>query len=463
VEAHVNVDPASASAPTMDFEFDLLVLGGGSGGIATARRAAQHGARVALVESGRLGGTCVNVGCVPKKLMWHAAQIAEMVHDANGYGFDIGSVAHDWARLKQRRDAYVQRLNDLYAEGLAKDRITVIAGRGRVIDAHTVEHEGRRLRARHLLIATGGKPRWPEIPGAEHGIDSDGFFALEHCPKRVVIVGSGYIAVELSGVLQALGAEVTLIARGERLLSHFDAMLGDELLQQMQDHGVTVLRGRQLASVALQGTERQLTLADGTIVRCDCLLWATGRVPNSRDCGLAEVGVAMDDAGHVQVDAWQTTNIASIHAVGDVVGHATLTPVAIAAGRRLADRLFGGKAGRKLDYDNIPSVVFSHPPIGSVGISEVEARARHGDAVTIYQTRFKGLYYGVLDHKRETRMKLVCVGDEQHIVGLHVIGAGADEMLQGFAVAVRMGATKRDFDDTLAIHPTAAEEFVTLR
>lgn len=444
--------------------YDLLVLGGGSGGIAAARRAAQHGARVALIEAGRLGGTCVNVGCVPKKLMWHAAHIAETLHDAAGYGFELAGYRHDWQRLRTRREAYIARLNGIYRDNLLGSGVTLVEGYGRLRSAREIEVGGRVLSAARLLVATGNRAQRPPIPGAELGLDSDGFFALEHCPRRVVVVGSSYIAVELAGVLQGLGAAVTLLVRGPRLLGGFDAMLGDGLLEAMTAQGIEVRLGRQVARLARRGEALVATLDDGSALDHDCLLWATGRRANSDHCGLAEAGIALDAQGHVCVDDWQATNVDGVFAVGDVTGRAALTPVAIAAGRRLADRLWGGQPERRLDYANIPTVVFSHPPAGTVGLSEAEARRQHGDAqVKVYETRFKALYYGVLDAKRETRMKLVCVGADERIVGLHAIGDGVDELLQGFAVAVRMGARKRDLDDTVAIHPTSAEELVTMR
>jgi len=449
---------------TPSLQCDYVVLGGGSGGIASARRAAQYGARVVLIEPTRLGGTCVNVGCVPKKLMWHAAQIAGTLADAPGYGFAIGPQPHDWTRLVERREAYVRRLNGVYRDGLNRDGVQVLEGYGRLLPDGTVACGETRIAARHALIATGGQPRPPLLPGAEFGIDSNGFFALTQRPSSVVVVGGGYIAVELAGVLRALGSEVTLIVRGERLLGSFDSMLSDELRSAFDHHGVRLRFGAQVASVARIDEALHITLDDGQVVHGDCLIWATGRQPNTAGLGLAEAGIALDGDGHVVVDEWQDTSRPNVHAVGDVCGRVALTPVAIAAGRRLADRLFGGHRERKLDYGNIPSVVFSHPPIGTVGLTEAQAVDCHGTAaVKVYGARFKALYNGLLDVKQDTAMKLVCVGPEERVVGVHVIGTGADEMVQGFAVALRMGATKRDFDDTVAIHPTSAEELVTMR
>lgn len=445
----------------MTTHFDLIVLGGGSGGMATARRAARCGANVALVEAGRLGGTCVNVGCVPKKIMWHAAQIAETMHEAAGYGFTVPHAGHDWATLRSRRDAYVARLNDIYARNLDTSGVELLRGHGKLVGADQVAVNGRRLQARRVMLATGGRPTPLPVEGGELALDSDGFFALKARPERVAVVGAGYIAVELAGVLQALGAQVTLLVRGERLLRHFDPMLGTALLDAMRAAGVKVRLHAPVTAIQRQRAFLRVECGSEPLM-VDEVIAAVGRQPNTADCGLQEVGVALGKSGHVIVDEWQESSVAGVAAIGDVTGHHLLTPVAIAAGRRWADRVFGGQGQRKLAYENIPTVVFSHPPIGTVGLTEGQARATHGDAVRIYTSHFKALYYGVLDAKADTDMKLVCVGEEERVVGVHLIGMGADEMLQGFAVAVRMGATKRDFDDTVAIHPTSAEELVTM-
>jgi glutathione reductase (NADPH) len=443
--------------------YDLVVLGGGSGGIAAARRAAQQGARVALVEQGRLGGTCVNQGCVPKKVMWHAAQLAHTFEDAAGYGFDLQLKRHDWSGLKQARDAYITRLNGIYQHNLEKDGVEILRGLGSFRDARCVVVEKRVLMAKHVLIATGGRPAQPDVPGAELGTDSDGFFRLDHCPERVAVVGGGYIAVELAGMLQALGAQVTLLVRGKQLLRSFDDMLGEALLAAMRAQGIEVLMETQVTALASIAGGVRADLSSKSSANFTTLIWAIGRDPSTEGLGLDAIHVRTDKHGHVQTDAFQNSSVSGIYAVGDVTGRAALTPVAIAAGRRLADRLFGGKPDSKLDYAQIPTVVFSHPAIGTVGLSESEAREQHGDAVKVYTSRFNALYYGVLEHKIPSHMKLVTVGPEERVVGCHVIGQGSDELLQGFAVAMRMGATKRDFDDTIAIHPTSAEELVTMR
>lgn len=445
--------------------FDLLVLGGGSGGMATARRAASYGKRVVLVERGRLGGTCVNIGCVPKKVMWHAADFAEQVAHAHDYGFDgLGNVTHDWAHLVANRETYIERLNGIYARNLEKDDVSFVAGEATFVDTHTVEVAGRQLTADHVVIATGGKAKWPEIPGAALGTDSDGFFEWKERPNKVAIVGSGYIAVELAGVLQSLGSQVTLLLRKEHALGDFDDLLGDTLIEHMQKAGIDVQMNRTSAELKEQADGIEVIFDDGdTLGGFDKLVWAIGRAPNTDGLGLEQIGLALNADGTVPADDWQDTPVEGVHAVGDVTGRVELTPVAIAAGRRLSDRLFGGMPERKLDYDNIPSVVFSHPPIGTVGLSEKAAREQYGDAaIKIYTSHYVALYHGVLQDKSPSDMKLVCVGEDEKVVGAHVIGDGADEMIQGFAVAVKMGATKKDFDDTVAIHPTSAEEFVTM-
>ena len=448
--------------------YDYIAVGGGSGGLATAQRAAEYGARVAVVESHRLGGTCVNVGCVPKKLMWNAATLAHALEDATGYGFDLAVHGHDWARLKAARDAYVARLNGIYESNLQKRKVEWIRGHASFVDAHTLLVRGpdgeRTLHAPHVTVAVGGRPSVPDLPGAELGITSDGFFELSARPARVAIVGSGYVAVELGGAFAALGAKVSLFVRHDRVLRSFDAMLSDALMKQMAADGLELVTQAVPAALREGGGGRELVLADGRRYGgFDRVLWAIGREPVTAELALERAGVALDEDGFVIADAWQDTNVEGVHAIGDVTGRDALTPVAIAAGRRLADRLFGGKPDRRLDYDLIPTVIFSHPPIGTVGLTEAAARELHGEAVKVYHSGFVPMYHALTPHKRRAEMKLVCVGPEERIVGLHVIGQGADEMTQGFAVAVRMGATKRDFDDTVAIHPTAAEEFVTMR
>jgi glutathione reductase (NADPH) len=445
-------------------KYDLVCIGGGSGGLAAAQRAVEYGATAAVIESGRLGGTCVNVGCVPKKVMWNAAGIAGALGDAPAYGFDASVVGHDWPSLKKGRDAYVQRLNGIYERNLANKKVALWRGRASFVDAHTLEVNGERIGGANVIVATGGRPIVPRLPGAELGIDSDGFFSLAARPQRVAVIGSGYIACELAAAFQSLGSQVTQFVRKNHLLAKFDAMLGRELMRQMRAQGVIIHEQVTPASVEQTSVGKTLTATDGQrFAGFDLLLWAIGRSPNTAGLGLAAAGIAVDSNGFVSVDDFQATNVPAVYALGDVTGRAPLTPVAIAAGRRLADRLFGRMQGRKLDYSLIPTVVFTHPPIGTVGSTEAEARSQYGTAVTVYSSSFVSMYYALSEVKPRTEMKLVCVGPEEKIVGCHVIGTGADEMLQGFAVAVRMGARKQDFDDTIAIHPTSAEEFVTMR
>lgn len=445
-------------------KYDLLVIGAGSGGLAVAQRAAEYGARVAVAELGPLGGTCVNVGCVPKKLMWYAADIAHAFHDAPGYGFSVAAGEHDWAGLKARRDAYIGRLNGIYEGNLEKKGVTLLRGHAAFAEDGGVVVDGIRYHARHVVIATGGRPDVPEIEGAELGITSDDFFALEERPRRVLVVGSGYIAVELGGMFGALGSEVTLSTRREGVLRSFDPTLRETLMDQMRRDGIQIETNLVPAAAFRREDGLELVASDGRrLGGFDAILWAIGRRPNIDGLELGRVGVRTDARGFIPVDEWQDTNIEGIHALGDVTGRIALTPVAIAAGRRLADRLFGGMTDRRLDYDCVATVVFSHPPIGTVGLTEPEAHGRHGDQVHVYEAVFTPMFHSVTERKVPALVKLVTVGEEERIVGCHVLGHGADEMMQGFAVAVRMGATKKDFDDTVAIHPTTAEELVTLR
>ncbi len=449
----------------MTEHYDLLILGGGSGGIATANRAANHGARCVLMEKGALGGACVNVGCVPKKLFWNAAHMHQHAQTACDYGFAPLLGDFDWAAHKHARDAYIARLNGRYGAGLSDNGVTVVAGHGRFVDPRTVEVAGSRYRADHIVVATGSRPAVPDVPGAALGLTSDGFFALATRPRAVAVVGAGYIAVELASVLRELGSEVSLVMRGAHLLANFDPMLREGLTDAMTTAGIDLLPQRRVAGIS--GTDGALNLLyeGGEALRgLDTVLWAVGRTPNTDALGLDKAGIAPGPGGIIETDPFQNTAVPGIYAIGDLTGRAALTPVAIAAGRRLADRLFGGQPDRRLDYDLIPTVVFSHPPIGSVGLTEPEARERHGrDAVKVYRTRFAPMSQAFSKEPHRTAMKLVTVGREERVVGLHIIGEAADEMLQGFAVAIKMGATKKHLDDTLAIHPTSAEELVTMR
>lgn len=445
--------------------YDLLVIGGGSGGVATANRAASYGAKVALFEAGRMGGTCVNVGCVPKKIMWTAASLNHAVEEAADYGFDTHAGRLDWPALKSRRDAYIKRLNAGYERGLSNNKVDTVRAYARFVEPKVVEADGERYSAARIVIAVGGRPMIPNVPGAEHGITSDGFFELEEQPQRVAIVGAGYTSVEFSGLLRALGTHVTMLVRRDHFLHHFDKTLRDELMTQMEADGVQCLKHVTVMDVARSDGKLRVELGNGDIIdNLDTLIWAIGRAPNTDRIGIEYSGAGLRPDGSINVDRYQETNIPGLYAIGDVTGQFELTPVAIAAGRRLADRLFGGKEGRHLDYENIPTVIFSHPPIGTVGLSELQAVEKLGvENVKVYETRFTPMYYAFSKRQPTCTMKLIVTGTDERIVGCHVIGLGADEMLQGFAVAVRMGATKQDFDDTVAIHPTGAEEMVTMR
>ena len=446
--------------------YDYLAIGGGSGGIASINRAASYGKKCAIIEGKHLGGTCVNVGCVPKKVMWYGANIAEALHKyAPDYGFDVDVKGFDFAKLVASRSAYIERIHTSYHNVLAKNNVDVITGYARFIDAHTVEVNGERITADHIVIAVGGKPARPDIKGAEYGIDSDGVFELNELPKRVAVIGAGYIAVELAGVFASLGSETHLLVRGARPLRQFDGDIVQVLTDVMATDGLN-LHTSATPQEIIKNADDSLTivLADTRTVDVDCLIWAVGRTPATDNLGLENAGVATNKQGKIITDKFQNTNVDGVYAVGDVMaGGIDLTPVAVAAGRRLSERLFNNKPNEHLDYNLVPTVVFSHPPIGTVGLSEKDAKEQYGNDVKVYTSNFTPMYSAVTSHRQACRMKLVCVGDDEKVVGLHGIGFGVDEMIQGFAVAIKMGATKADFDNTVAIHPTGSEEFVTMR
>jgi glutathione reductase (NADPH) len=449
----------------MNIDYNYIVIGGGSGGVATARRAAEYGARVLLIESNRLGGTCVNVGCVPKKIMWTASDIIHNLEYAGGYGIDTGEWNFNWGKLKQARDGYVKHLNSVYASLLENSDVDVVHGFARFVDEKTVEVDGAKYRADHIVVSTGGYPAIPEIPGSELGISSDGFFELEERPERVAIVGSGYIAVEIACMFNALGSKVTMLLRKQHLLRPFDVSMRESLTEHMLEQGINIIPNTEIASVQ-KVDDGCLELAcgnDGTILHVDALLWAIGRRSATDKLNLQAAGIEVNRNGTIPTDEFQNSNVPGVYAIGDITGQAQLTPVAIAAGRKLAARLFDNQPESRLDYRDIPTVVFSHPPIATIGMTEDEAREMYGDAIKIYQTRFTPMYYAFAEDKPKTTMKLICVGREEKVIGCHMIGMHVDEMLQGFAVAIKMGATKQDFDRTVAIHPTSSEELVTLR
>ncbi|PYH49841.1 glutathione-disulfide reductase GLR1 [Aspergillus saccharolyticus JOP 1030-1] len=471
-------------APVEVQQYDYIVLGGGSGGSGSGRRAAGwYGAKTLIVESGRSGGTCVNVGCVPKKMTWNFASINENLHAAQHYGYTVpDDVKIDYKYFKERRDATIQRLNGIYERNWGKEGIDLVHGRAGFVEPRVIEvtlEDGSKARytAPHILIATGGRPSIPDIKGAEHGITSDGFFEIEELPPKIAVVGAGYIAVELAGVMGAVGVETHMYIRGQEFLRKFDPMISKTMTERYEAVGIHVHKGHQgFKEVQLlrdgKGKDKLLKLIhhDGSETEVNELLWAVGRVPEVEDLNLDVPGVKLNEKGHVVVDEFQNSSVEGIYAIGDVTGQAELTPVAIAAGRQLGNRLFGGPEFKtaKLSYDNIPTVVFSHPEVGTVGLTEPEARQKFGDEnIKVYHTRFTAMYYDLYpaEEKKQnpTEFKLICAGPEEKVVGLHILGLGCGEMLQGFGVAVKMGATKKDFDSCVAIHPTSAEELVTLR
>lgn len=447
--------------------FDYICIGGGSGGIASANRAAMYGAKVALIEAKALGGTCVNVGCVPKKVMWHGAQIAEAMHlYAKDYGFDVDMKGLNWGKLVESREAYISRIHTSYETVLGNNKIEVINGFAQFVDAKTVEVDGEHYTADHILIAVGGRPSIPAIPGAVHGIDSNGFFELKEQPKRAAIVGAGYIAVEIAGVLNGLGTDTHLFVRKESPLRSFDPMIIETLTEVMAAEGPT-LHTHSVPKEVVKEEDGTVTLyfENGESHNTDILIWAIGREPTTDAINLAAAGVETNNRGFIKVDEFQQTNVEGIYCVGDIMeGGIELTPVAVKAGRQLSERLFNNKPNAKMDYALVPTVVFSHPPIGTIGLTEPEAIAQYGvENVKVYKSGFTAMYTAVTQHRQPCRMKLVCAGEDEKVVGLHGIGFGVDEMIQGFGVAMKMGATKADFDSVVAIHPTGSEEFVTMR
>lgn len=446
--------------------FDIIAIGGGSGGIATMNRAGEHGAKAAVIEEKKLGGTCVNVGCVPKKIMWYGAQIAEAIQDYGpDYGFTSDNQQFDFRTLRKNREAYIDRARHSYHNSFTRNGVEVIEGRAKFIDRHTVEVNGEIIQAKHIVIATGAHPHIPAIPGAELGETSDDVFAWEELPQSVAILGAGYIAVELAGLLHALGVKTDLFVRRERPLRNFDAYIIEGLVEEMKKSGPT-LHTHKIPK-KLEKVENDLlriTFEDGTSHFAQHVIWATGRTANTKGVNLEAAGVTLDTRGFITVDKFQNTATSGIYALGDVTGEKELTPVAIKAGRTLAERLFNGKSEAKMDYSNIPTVVFSHPAIGTVGLTEEQAIQQYGaENLHIYTSGFTSMYSAVTQHRQQAKFKLITIGTDEKIIGLHGIGYGVDEMIQGFAVAIKMGATKADFDATVAIHPTGSEEFVTMR
>jgi len=442
------------------YDYDLFIIGAGSGGVRAARWAAGFGARVAIAEERYLGGTCVNAGCIPKKLLTYAAHYHEDFEDATRYGWQTGEARFEWSALIAAKDREIARLNGVYERLLRASGVEILRTRATVVDAHTVEAGGGRYTAEHILVATGGWPVRPLIPGAEFAFTSNEAFHLPELPPRVVVVGGGYIAVEFASIFNGLGAETTLVYRSDRLLRAFDADLGRFLGEQMAAKGVRILYNRNIAAIE-RGAPYAALLSDGTRIECDGVMLATGRQPNTRGLGLERAGVTLRENGAVVVDANFQTSVASIHAIGDAIDRVLLTPVALAEGMAVAERLFN-PAGRIVDYENIPTTIFSHPNVASVGLSEAEAQ-RRGYRPVIYRTSFTPLKHTLTGRAEKVLMKLVVDEESERVLGVHMVGPDAGEIVQGFAVALKCGATKRQFDATIGIHPTTAEEFVTMR
>lgn len=451
----------------MKYDYDVIAIGAGSGGLSVVERAAEYGKKCAVVEAKKLGGTCVNIGCVPKKVMWFGAHIAEALRDAPSFGFDVEQKGFDWATLVKAREQYISNITTWYDGYMADKGVDVLHGWGSFVDNHTVSVDGKTYTAETIVIAPGGTPLIPaETENAELGLSSDGFFALTEQPKKVAVIGSGYIAVELAGVFQALGTDTTLISRKDLVLRGFDDMIRETLTEAMLESGCQ--KEYHFAVKKLERAEDgTLTIysTDGQVIGgFDQVVWAVGRQTLVEPLALENVGLQADGRGFIAVDDCHKTAVDNIYAIGDVTGQPQLTPVAIRAGRYLAERLYNNKPDLKLDLRSVPTVIFSHPPVGTIGLAEHDARTEYGhDNVKVYTSVFTPMRYAFTDHQIKTALKLVVAGEEEKVVGIHIVGDGADEMLQGFAVAVQMGATKADLDATIAIHPSSSEELVTMR
>jgi glutathione reductase (NADPH) len=444
-----------------EYDYDLITIGGGSGGVRASRFSAQrYGKKVAVIENLRIGGTCVMRGCVPKKLLVYGAHFAGDFEDAAGFGWNVGERSHDWPTLMAAKTKELDRLESVYHRLLREAGVEEITGTGKLVDAHTVEVAGKTYTAEHILIATGGWPKLPDVPGIEHAITSNEALDLEDLPKRIVIVGGGYIAVEFAGIFSALGAEVTVIIRAENILRGFDQTMRDALRDEMTKKGINVLSECQVKSIEKTDNGYSLRLDQVDFLETDLVMYATGRGPNTRGIGLEDVGVEMDRNGAIVVDEYSKTSVDNIYAIGDVTDRIQLTPVALAEGMAFARTVFDGKP-TSVSYENVPSAVFSQPPIGTVGLTEEDARKNH--RVAIYQSRFRPMKHTLSGRDEHSVMKLIVDKDTDAILGAHMIGDDAPEIIQGIGIAVKAGATKADFDATIGIHPTAAEEFVTMR
>jgi glutathione reductase (NADPH) len=442
----------------MTKHYDMIAIGAGSGGLSAVERASEYGKKCLVIEQASIGGTCVNVGCVPKKVMWFAANAASTINSASGFGLDIEMKNFSWKTLKQGREKYINGITHWYDGYLEKLGIDYEHGFGTMVDKNTISVNGKKFTAEHIVLSPGGVPFVPKVEGAEFGITSNGFFELDELPKKTAVIGGGYIGVELAGVLNALGSKVEIFNRGATMLTGFDPILQNALDKDYSAHGIKIHYNSPVEKLS----KGAVHTSNGQYSDFDAIIWAVGRTPLTQDLNLKKVGVNQDEYGFIPTDKFQVTNVANIFALGDATGRAPLTPVAIAAGRRLSDRLYNNMPKRHLDYNNIATVVFTHPPIGTIGLTEAQAKEKF-DTVKIYQSEFTPMADALLSHKTTTALKLVCVGVEEKVVGCHIMGHGADEMLQGFAVAIKMGACKKDFDDTVAIHPTSSEELVTMR
>ena len=447
----------------MSYDFDLFVIGAGSGGVRAARFAAGYGARVAVAESRYLGGTCVNVGCVPKKLLVYGAHFAEDFEQASGFGWSLGEANFDWTTLITNKNREIERLNGIYRNLLTSSGVSLFEGHARIVDAHTVEVNGQRHSAERILIATGGWPQIPDIPGREHAISSNEAFFLKQLPKRVLVVGGGYIAVEFASIFHGLGATTSLLYRGDLFLRGFDGAVREHLREELSKKGLDLQFNADIASIERK-TDGSLaaTLKDGRVLEADCVFYATGRRPMLDNLGLENVEVKLDKRGYVEVDDLFQTSTPSILALGDVIGRVQLTPVALAEGMAVARRLFKPEEYRPLDYSMIPTAVFSLPNIGTVGLSEEQA-IEAGHKVKIFESRFRPMKLTLTENPERTLMKLVVDADSDRVLGCHMVGPEAGEIVQGLAIALKAGATKQIFDETIGVHPSAAEEFVTLR
>jgi glutathione reductase (NADPH) len=447
----------------MTYDFDLFVIGAGSGGVRAARFAAGYGARVAVAESRYLGGTCVNVGCVPKKLLVYGAHFADDFEQAQGFGWALGEAHFDWSTLISNKNREIERLNGIYRNLLVNSGVTLLEGHARIVDDHTVELGGKRYSAKHILIATGGWPQMPEVPGHEHAIGSNEAFFLEQLPKRVLVVGGGYIAVEFASIFNGLGAKTSLLYRGDLFLRGFDKAVRLHLQDELNKRGVDLQFNSDIARIDKQAEGSLLaTLKDGHVLEADCIFYATGRRPMLDNLGLENTHVKLDKRGFIEVDEQYQTSTPSILAIGDVIGRVQLTPVALAEGMAVARRLFKPEEYRKVDYRMIPTAVFSLPNIGTVGLSEEQAK-EEGYSVQVFESRFRPMKLAMTESQERTLMKLVVDAATDRVLGCHMVGPDAGEIVQGLAVALKAGATKQLFDETIGVHPTAAEEFVTMR